>query len=584
MEVLDLSQCFILLYKRQVKVLKNIFQFQLDEQTFLENNAQTQDALNVLHADLISLNLLEEVVQVIYLEVEKAMLYKIVPDFWQKFNEFQDCNTPAVKKCEFQMFRQAVAELYHKYRLLLQTLERAKYLEEKSGGKFTYKFEDNFKSSLLSQLPSHFSNIVHGFYHISFKVFINTKAADEDEDEYMEQLEERRECSGCDALASKCQCQELVNAFTETNLYLNRMGLLDRVSGFTLTNLIQNQISKHINEKCRGNFDAPHLKNLEMWLDTIVVEWLTRIYNNGSSKLDPICNVKICESIHCFKMKLKYFLFEKYANTIIDQFFNIIIEFPDSQPAIDDLKLCMEKLDLRAHLVETLKNSIETRLLHPGVDTSDIITGYVATIKTMRHLEKSGILLQTVTEPVKEYLRKGRQDTVRCVITSLIEETPSDLSEELARSETIKAEETERNQDEMNNWESWNPDPIDADTEKHSPQNRKSDIISMIVDIYGSKELFVNEYRNLLAERLLTQLDFTPEKEIRNLELLKLRFGENLLHSCEVMLKDISDSKRINAHIQGAAFKEGSMVNLKIPKILIFLHFQPRPATPTSPL
>lgn len=71
----------------------------------------------------------------------------------------------------------------------------------------------------------------------------------------------------------------------------------------------------------------------------------------------------------------------------------------------------------------------------------------------------------------------------------------------------------------------------------------------MVVDIYGSKELFVIEYRNLLADRLLSQLDFNPEKELRNLELLKLRFGESLLHSCEVMLKDIGDSKRINAHI-----------------------------------
>lgn len=71
----------------------------------------------------------------------------------------------------------------------------------------------------------------------------------------------------------------------------------------------------------------------------------------------------------------------------------------------------------------------------------------------------------------------------------------------------------------------------------------------MVVDIYGSKEVFVNEYRTLLADRLLNQLDFSPEKEIRNLELLKLRFDESLLHTCEVMLKDISDSKRINAHI-----------------------------------
>lgn len=37
--------------------------------------------------------------------------------------------------------------------------------------------------------------------------------------------------------------------------------------------------------------------------------------------------------------------------------------------------------------------------------------------------------------------------------------------------------------------------------------------------------------------------------QVRNLELLKLRFGENNLHFCEVMIKDIADSKRINAHV-----------------------------------
>lgn len=72
----------------------------------------------------------------------------------------------------------------------------------------------------------------------------------------------------------------------------------------------------------------------------------------------------------------------------------------------------------------------------------------------------------------------------------------------------------------------------------------------MVVDIYGSKEIFVNEYRSLLADRLLSQLDFNPGREIRNLELLKLRFDETMLHTCQVMLKDITDSKRINSHIQ----------------------------------
>ena len=71
----------------------------------------------------------------------------------------------------------------------------------------------------------------------------------------------------------------------------------------------------------------------------------------------------------------------------------------------------------------------------------------------------------------------------------------------------------------------------------------------MLVNIYGSKELFVNEYRTLLADRILTQFNYDTEREIRYLELLKLRFGEAQLHYCEVMLKDVTDSKRINSNI-----------------------------------
>ena len=66
----------------------------------------------------------------------------------------------------------------------------------------------------------------------------------------------------------------------------------------------------------------------------------------------------------------------------------------------------------------------------------------------------------------------------------------------------------------------------------------------MLVNVYGSKELFVNEYRTLLADRLLSQYSCDTEKEIRYLELLKLRFGDSQLHYCEVMLK------WINQHIK----------------------------------
>lgn len=51
-------------------------------------------------------------------------------------------------------------------------------------------------------------------------------------------------------------------------------------------------------------------------------------------------------------------------------------------------------------------------------------------------------------------------------MTALTEEGPTDLAEELAKSETV-AEETVHNNDEITNWESWMPDPIDANPSKN---------------------------------------------------------------------------------------------------------------------
>ena len=104
------------------------------------------------------------------------------------------------------------------------------------------------------------------------------------------------------------------------------------------------------------------------------------------------------------------------------------------------------------------------------------------------------------------------------------------------------------------------PDPVDADPAKTSASRRAADIISMLVNIYGSKELFVNEYRSLLSNRLLSQFSYDTDKEIRNLELLKLRFGDAPLHQCEVMLKDVGDSKRINTNLHSFKTEDAAAI------------------------
>ena len=94
----------------------------------------------------------------------------------------------------------------------------------------------------------------------------------------------------------------------------------------------------------------------------------------------------------------------------------------------------------------------------------------------------------------------------------------------------------------------------------------------MLVNIYGSKELFVQEYRTLLADRILTQFNYEIVKEIRYLELLKLRFGESQLHYCEVMLKDVADSKRLNSRVMDERMKAAKREVNSI--IRISIHYQ----------
>lgn len=63
----------------------------------------------------------------------------------------------------------------------------------------------------------------------------------------------------------------------------------------------------------------------------------------------------------------------------------------------------------------------------------------------------------------------------------------------------------------------WEPEPIDAGPDFRA--NKPSDVISTLVSIYDSKDLFVKELQVLLAQRLLAITDDNldrVEKEVRD--------------------------------------------------------------------
>ena len=397
-------------------------------------------------------------------------------------------------------------------------------------------------------------------------------------------LEER--CEGCHRMSTGdgCDCNMIIAVFHEVNRALLEMDLLERLSSDVVTKIVRSKIETHVDETCQGSFTMSHLGSLEEWLDRVVMGWIKLLYSSAPHRNGSLNTPYRFENndgnrgvLISFRQRMCHFLYETYTRARIEQLFNIIIEFPESQPALEDLRECLAKTDLRGHLIRCLKSVLQKKLLHLGVNTTDILTAYIAAIRALRVLDPSGVLLELVCEPVRRYLRT-RDDTVRCIVQSLIDDSNMELADELTKNEGLCLDESIFNElggdggyndpdpEELEaTWESWQPDPIDTDihtgTSKsglakrtatmcsQSRRRKTSDIISMLVNIYGSKELFVNEYRSLLSNRLLSQFSYETEKEIRNLELLKLRFGEAPLHQCEVMLKDIGDSKRINSNL-----------------------------------
>ena len=203
--------------------------------------------------------------------------------------------------------------------------------------------------------------------------------------------------------------------------------------------------------------------------------------------------------------------------------------------------------------------------------TTRIIEIYISTIKVLRLLDPSDAVLDAVATPVRSYLQR-RKDTVRCIVTSLTDEN-ADLYNELkeqqadpgaiGRSSDIAGGGTEDDEDEdgiggSSSSATWQPRARNTDSVfggGHGASGSiRFDILGMLISIYGSKELFVKEYRHMLASKLIKNLAYDTSKDLAILERLKLRFGEASMQQCDIMVKDVDESKRLNVTLQGKLY------------------------------
>lgn len=271
---------------------------------------------------------------------------------------------------------------------------------------------------------------MYNFFKEQFQLFISSP----DDHSNLEQFE------------TFCQC-------------LHKLNLISISEGI-FTEILFDEIEAKIRELCKGQFSATVLPDIEEWVNSLVYEWLKLVI---CIKIEEKHNNSMFQQ---WKARIEYFVYETIADIRISELFDIIVDYPDSNPAVLDLKEALSKTSQHSELIKSLKKSFNERLLHPGATTLDILSQYLSTIKCLRVLDSTGITLDIVSDPIRSYLA-SREDTIRCIVTTATEDTESELYQELENNNAINMDFLSNNVDDSNddlnlNSNEWVPDPIDA--------------------------------------------------------------------------------------------------------------------------
>jgi anaphase-promoting complex subunit 2 len=201
------------------------------------------------------------------------------------------------------------------------------------------------------------------------------------------------------------------------------------------------------------------------------------------------------------------------ASLRTNELFDIILKWPHSSAALDDLRTAITTPQRRLQLTNVFAQTLNERLLHPGASTLQILQTYISMISSFHALDHSKVLLDRVAYPLQLYLC-SREDTVRIIITGLLSDA-EDLQrnpvgsggEKLVELASLLNEDEEqlgqKANDEELDWHDpdWLPDPVDAGPGYKRSKN--ADVIGTLIGVLGSQDVFIKEFQNIIAEHLL---------------------------------------------------------------------------------
>ena len=248
--------------------------------------------------------------------------------------------------------------------------------------------------------------------------------------------------------------------------------------------------------------------------------------------------------------------------------FEMVKAYPASVPALRDLRRGLAATGLFRALERALRRAVAQRLLTSATTTYVLLVTFIKTVKAVRILDPTGLVMDAVAAPIRAYLAQ-RRDTVQCVVDALVRTCSSssgnnnngnnggngggdDITDAFRAEQAVVRESPLR----------WAPAPTtpaagaapDAHDER-APlfgSTRDADILPMLESLWGSQERFTAQYARALADVLLDKDDWDVRAEAAQLAALQARFGAAALQACDVMLHDLAASAAAAERVDAA--------------------------------
>ncbi|KAJ4458792.1 putative anaphase-promoting complex subunit ApcB [Paratrimastix pyriformis] len=325
-----------------------------------------------------------------------------------------------------------------------------------------------------------------------------------------------------------------------------------------LFSLLRDEIGRYVVETAASEWEQQILPSLLARIDETMSPILRQLFSLDESQRTQ------------WDLILKDTLLRAFIQLRTNELFSIIVEFPASRPALLDLRQAIATATaasataadaeiqysaIRRDIIRCISDEVATRLLHPGASTADIVQQYLTTIKALRVLDPTNVIVDAVIPDIRAYLRR-RPDTVHVVLEFMFDDahwTEVVGGPEAPPRGDVLADVPEgagaRELAALDQWllEEWVPDPVDADP-GHPGQGT---LVELLVSIYGTASVFAEQFRAMLAQRILRLGSYDVENEVADLEQAKIKLGcpEGLFAKCEAMLWDVATSKRHDTSI-----------------------------------